>query len=499
MKVTSRSYDFLWLGIALFPLLIIVVLLPVQPHDYWWYLRLGKDVLQSGAVPAVDTYSSIQAGQPIVYQSWLSAVFLWLAYKTGAIPLTVLLVAALLGITYAMLWLLMREGGVGPRLAALLTLLAGLSGSNNWGVRPQLFAYPLFLAVLWILLKWQKQSVESSRFVGGLAPDRTIAPFKAKGKPLWLLIPLSWAWANLHGSFILFFILVGIAFVFGTGDRKKLFWVVLASLVVTLLNPRGLILWQSVIGTFTAPGIRDLSPEWLPPLNQGWQMNIFFAWLILLAPLAAFARRRLSAFEWILFLAFSWFALTGIRYVIWDLFIISVLTAFLMPEFIVKKFDQSQDAKIPSLNFALGVLFLLMPLMLLPGIRESWWKQSPPALDPQTPVVAADWLNQHPELPSPMWNDVVFGSYLIHATPSRSVWIDTRIQVIYTAKQAEDYLFVQSAQPGWDAKLKDEGVNLLFLASTQPSLVNAVQNSNEWCEQYQDKVAFIFSRCKPLP
>jgi len=59
----NRSYDFLWLGIALFPLLIIAVLLPLQPHDYWWYLRLGKDVLESGAVPAVDTYSWIQAGQ----------------------------------------------------------------------------------------------------------------------------------------------------------------------------------------------------------------------------------------------------------------------------------------------------------------------------------------------------------------------------------------------------------------------------------------------------
>jgi hypothetical protein len=77
--------------------------------------------------------------------------------------------------------------------------------------------------------------------------------------------------------------------------------------------------------------------------------------------------------------------------------------------------------------------------------------------------------------------------------------MDTRIQVIYTAEQAGDYLSVQAAQEGWEDKLKDEGVNLLFLASTQPALVKAVQNSNEWCEQYHDKVALIFSRCEPLP
>jgi hypothetical protein len=477
MKNSSCSYDFLWLSIALFPLLIIAVLLPVQPHDYWWYLRLGKDVLESGAVPVVDTYSSIQAGQPIVYQSWLSAVFLWLAYKTAAMSLTIFFVAVLIGLTYAMLWLLMRQGGIGPRLASVLTLMAGLSGSNNWGVRPQLFIYPLFLAVLWLLLKWQNH----------------------EHKFLWLLVPISLAWTNLHGSFILFFILVGLAFVFGAGDRNKLLWIALAALAVTLINPRGFVLWQSVIGTFTSPGIRDLSPEWLPPLNQGWQMNIFFAWLILLVPLAAFARRRLSIFEWMLFISFTWLALTGIRYVIWDLFIVSALTASLMPESIAQRFDQTQDAKIQSLNYGLGFVFLLIPLMLLPGVREGWWKESPPALDPHTPVAAADWLAVHPELPGPMWNDVVFGSYLIHATPSRPVSMDTRIQVIYTVKQARDYLSVQAAQEGWETKLKDEGVNLLFLASTQPALVKAVQNSNKWCEQYHDDVSFIFSRCVPLP
>ena len=196
MKINpSRSYDFLWLSIALFPLLIIAILLPIQPHDYWWYLRLGKDVLQNGVVPVVDTYSSIQAGQPIVYQSWLSAVFLWLAFKANGISSTILLVAVVIGITYAMLWAMMRQGGVGPRLATLLTIIAGLSGSNNWGVRPQLFIYPLFLAVLWLLLRWQNR----------------------EQKFLWLLVPLSWAWVNLHGSFILFFILVGLAFVFVEG------------------------------------------------------------------------------------------------------------------------------------------------------------------------------------------------------------------------------------------------------------------------------------------
>jgi hypothetical protein len=98
-----------------------------------------------------------------------------------------------------------------------------------------------------------------------------------------------------------------------------------------------------------------------------------------------------------------------------------------------------------------------------------------------------------------MWNDVVFGSYLIYALPSRPVWIDTRIQVIFTAEQADQYLSVQSARPGWDVFLQKKDVNLLMLAHTQPALLEAVQDSSQWCEQYHDDVAIIFSRCEALP
>ncbi len=477
MLKTSPSYNFLWMSIALLPLVGIALLLPLQPHDYWWYLRLGKETLLAGNVPIVDTFSAIQTGQPIVYQSWLSAVIFWLVYQTGGIPLTFFIAAVLISITYMLLWNLIRQAGVGARLTTFIVLLAGLSGSNNWSIRPQLFAYPLFLAALWALFKWQNR----------------------EDKYLWLLVPLGLAWANLHGSFILMFAPVGIALIFGTGDRKKLFWAALAALSVTLINPRGFILWISVLDTFISPSIRNLSPEWLAPRNEGWQLNIFFAWLLALAPLAAFARRRASAFEWMLFLAFSWLALTGLRYVIWDLFIIAILSGALMPESIVKRFDKIKNATIPALNYGIGAVFLIMPFIFLPGARVIWWKDAPPALARETPVAAAAWLAKHSELRGVMWNDVVFGSYLMHAAPDRPVSMDTRIQVIYTSEQAVEYLFVQSAQDGWEERLKDKGINLLFLARYQTVLVEAVQRSGQWCLQYQDETALIFSRCAPLP
>src|SRR5258706_10859884 len=114
-----------------------------------------------------------------------------------------------------MLWIIMRQSGVGPRLAYVLVMLAGLSGSNKWGVRPQMFTYTLFLVLLWVLLKWQDH----------------------KSTLLWLLPVLSLAWTNLHGSFILFFIIVGLALILGRGDRKQLLFVSLVSLAVSFIYP----------------------------------------------------------------------------------------------------------------------------------------------------------------------------------------------------------------------------------------------------------------------
>ncbi len=52
------SHHFLWLGLLLFVVFSIAFLLPILPNDFWWYLRLGGDILMNGEIPSVDTYTS---------------------------------------------------------------------------------------------------------------------------------------------------------------------------------------------------------------------------------------------------------------------------------------------------------------------------------------------------------------------------------------------------------------------------------------------------------
>jgi hypothetical protein len=473
----SRSYDFLWLSLALLFLLPIAFFLSITPHDYWWYVRIGKDILESGSVPTVDTFSYTYPGRPIFYQPWLSAVIFWLAHQAGGATLTFLLKGISIAITYSLIWMLVHDAGAEPKLATFLIIILGLSSSMNWSMRPQIFAYPLFAVTLFILWHWQK--------------GRDIL--------LWILPIASLLWANIHGSFILAFVLIGSALVFGVGDRKKLaLWLGL-SLAATFINPRGIFVWQFVPDMLTSPSDQLFATEWQPPVNAGWQMNIFFGWFLLFIPLAAFSPRRLSLLEWIWFLGFGWLALSGLRYVIWFMFIMAILTGALISELLKLEQPNALANSNPTFNFALSALILLLPLMMLPGIRESWWKDSPPPYhEGTTPIMATQWLSEHPDLPGPLFAEYTFSSYLSFALPSRLLWIDNRFNA-YPPEHWKKYQTISSARPQWESLLDKDKINLLLLSlHSQPFLVEEVKASGKWCEQYRDKDAVIFARCNPI-
>ncbi len=258
MKRRPDTFAFLWLALVLFIALCIAFLLPVTPQDYWWYLRVGRDTLASGGVPRLDTFTFTQAGTPVDYQSWGAGVIFYLIYRLGGLSLTVLLRGILVGLAYWLVWLTARRAGAGRLSAALVLFIAVLTSSNNWSMRPQLFAYPLFGLALFLLYRWQE----------------------GDKKVLWALPLISLIWVNLHGSFVMLILLTGAALVFGKGDRRTLAIALGGVLLATLINPRGPGAWAYVFNSLTAASSMQFSAEWLPPTNTGWQMNIFFLWLL---------------------------------------------------------------------------------------------------------------------------------------------------------------------------------------------------------------------------
>jgi hypothetical protein len=226
-------------------------------------------------------------------------------------------------------------------------------------------------------------------------------------------------------------------------------------------------------------------------------MNLFFGWLLLFIPLAAISPRKLTGLEWTWLLGFGWLALYGQRYVIWFVFLMAVQSACLLTSLVAQlKFaiqNKPTQAGIPALNITLGILFILLPFALLPGLREAWWADSPEALV-DTPVKAVGWLEENPTIPGPLWSEIGFSSYLEYALPSRPVWNDTRFEV-YPTGQWERYKAIYSGAWNWHSILDEEGINLLMVSKNkQAALLEALQTSSDWEQMHADEVAVLFKR-----
>ncbi len=151
--------------------------------DTQWHIATGRLIMETGALPLVDTMSHTHAGQPWIAKEWLSQLLLYAAYALGGwtavTAQTALCVAAAAGIVA---WRLFR---VLPPLAALLLLwVAMLSLLPIACARPHALALPVMALFAAMLLR---------------ATERD-------GEPPWLALPVLALWANLHAAFTLGFL-----------------------------------------------------------------------------------------------------------------------------------------------------------------------------------------------------------------------------------------------------------------------------------------------------
>ena len=430
LRKVENSQNALALGLVLFLILSIVLLMPIQPNDYWWYMRIASETANTGTIPHTEILSFSQFGQAAVYQHWLSGMLFWWTYKLGGLTLAGLLRGLSIGLFYTCLWTLLRKQGASRLMSCLILLLAALAGSNNWAMRPQVLVYPLFGLTVWLLYAWQEK----------------------ESRLIWLLPAITLVWTNLHSSFICLFLLAGAAVLFGKGNRRMLIQIIGVSLIGSLLSPYGIGSWQNALAIARSSSVSQFASEWQPPTNSGWQQNLFFLWLLVFPLMAGISSRKLSAVEWVWFLGFGWLALTGLRHGIWFTFLLAVFSAKLTGGLPVLRTRVTFTLANQSINWILAGFLILSPFALLPGLRQSWWKQSPPDLTANTPVDAAAWLKTQPDLPGQLWSDLAYSSYLSYVLPEREVWVYTRMEQ-FPADQWQEYKDISDGKPGWESVL----------------------------------------------
>ncbi len=479
------TLDHVWLATALILLALRPLLTPIRPHDFWWHMATGRLIVQTGAIPTVDQFSYTQAGQPFYNQGWLAQVLMYGLYQAGGLPLLLITQALVIVLAYGLLLriVVLRTGRL--RLGVGLVLLSMVVVFDNWLIRPQSYALPLFAAFLLILTEFRM----------------------GRANRLWLLPLLMILWVNIHGTFVLGLILIGLTFVGELIQRRwpeqqsayrlpfvayhqLVIWGSLTALAV-LLNPRGFSVIGYVRTLLSSSAVTTLVTEWAPPTPHTLGGALFFIFVLVCIVVLAAARKRPPVTDMLMFLPFLWLAFGGTRHIIWfdmvALPLVAVQLSTLLPEPFTRRSGGSS-----VLN---GLLIGVLMLMLVAGLP--WFKPAlfPPALgallSSDTPVAAVEALKSDPARPQRLFHTEGYGSYLIWAVPEQPVFVDPRIE-LYPYEQWADYIKLGQGNDV-NALLEKYAIDGLLLSKeTQKPLINAVRGDAAWTLRYEDDEAAYF-------
>jgi hypothetical protein len=380
--------------IAAFAAVLIVDLRNMLVTDGWMALLSGRVIAQHG-LPAHDTLTIWAHGRSWVDQQWLAQLALYELERLGGLLLVLLAHAALVVGALAGAAVLARRHGGSARSTtwvAIPVLLAYWPGATI--MRPQSFAYALFVAVLWLLLD----------------------DLERHSWRVFLALPLLVLWANLHGS-----VLVGAALVSGYAlvelvsslsrdprtVRPRSFVLLAAPWLCVLASPYATTLPHYYREIFSS-GFGSNVTEWAPTT-----LTLLYApmYLLVLGGLWLLGRTggKASAFEKLAFVGLSLLAFDAVRNIVW----LALFSLVLLPRLVDSLRAPAVEPR--RLNRILALAMLAAVLVAIVGVSfkpTSWFTYQYPAAAGDAAAAAAgahnrvfaneryaDWLMfEHPQV-----------------------------------------------------------------------------------------------------
>lgn len=501
-KQPLLSLDRIWIIAALTMFVLRPLLTPIPPNDFWWHMATGRLIIFQGAIPTLDSFSFTQAGVPFYNQSWLSQVVMYGLYQLGNIPLVLLVQAGVITFAYGLLLRLCIRRTQQLRLSVVIILIATLPLSfDNWVVRPQSYALPLFVVFLTILTEYRL----------------------GWNNRLWVLPLLMALWVNMHGSFVLGLALLGIIFV---GEALKAFsrvlrqpptndasehpvtpttpvlskqylvWGSLTALTI-LINPQGFEVIGYVRDLLGSSSVTSLVVEWAPPTIRDTNGLIFFVFLIGCGAIFTYARRHPDLTDVLLFVAFLWLALGATRNIVWFGLVATPLIAVQAATLFSSAKPAHKTIGSPLLNRMIVGLLAFLIFLALPWIKPAVFPETVGALLSEgTPTQAVEALNNLEERPQRLFHEMGYGSYLIWEVPDQPVFIDPRIE-LYPFDQWADYINLGQANNAGQILRTYAIDGLLLSKERQASLVDMVQDDPTWQNIYEDELTILFTKQGP--
>ena len=350
----------LWSYLAIGLPVLAALLAPMSTVDLTYQLRAGAEMLATGAIPARDTWTFTVAGTPWFDQQWGAQLILRLVEQLGGWTGLVLVRAGLTATIVGSVFYVARRRGLDARTAALLTLAAFVVAAPAMALRPQLFGLALFGLLLLV--------------------SSTCAT--SRPRVLWLAPVIVAVWANVHGSFFIGPLSLGLAWLADVGQRsgtaRRTLAVAALSVVAACITPYGPAVWAYAVGLSSNPGVTSLITEWQPTSLRTPAGILFFA--SALAVVAVLARRgRATDWPTLLWLA-AFFAIGAYaeRGVAWWALGGAVAVAGLIEP--AEARERTDPVLIRRVNAVTAVAIAVVAVVLLPiwrpldpGTRRTGW------------------------------------------------------------------------------------------------------------------------------
>ena len=459
--------------------------------DTGWHIRTGEYILAQHSVPTQDLFSFSKAGQPWFAWEWLTDVLFAGLFRIGGLKAIVLFGGVMICAYSTVLLRYAVWRGANGLLAACICLFAVGGSSMHFLARPHLFTLVLLPACLWLL--------EADR---------------RKNTPLlWLLVPITVLWTNLHGGFVIFIACLALL-VCGSATEAMLGrprWPAVrrysalfaACSAATVLNPFGIGLHVHILAYLRADWIKDLVQEFQAPTFRNEGQFQFEALLVAGLVLTGLLLRRQHVTEalWLLFLAHS--SLISVRHA--PLYA-AVAAPLIASELSVWWKNQAAERKKSSIlsilhqlgedltpNFGRASVWPAVAIVALVFVDApiKWPQDFPSEAFPiamvheNTKVLESGRL-----LTTDQWGDYIIYSFY----PRQKVFIDGRSD-FYGESLGTEYLHLLQGAYDWRVILDRWGFDVALLPVQWP-LVQILKLDPSWQVIKDDSHAILFRRLR---
>jgi len=440
--------------------------------DFGWHLRVGQEIAQTQLVPQVNYYNYTFSGNWVDHE-WLSNWALYEIYNSiGYIGLAVvfsLLIILVLILLNVLAHRIITKSSLIVYIVIFQTI--GLIASlPHLGIRIQEFGLLFILLLLIIIYSYQR--TKKWRFL------------------VWL-IPLFYLWSCWHASFLLGLLVLLMWLLIKIGERflfhyRKFNWIdyserltsrnlalvitfFLLSIGITFLTPYRQELY-SFLGGYGNTIYLSYIQEWLSQFSYPfvyWQL--FYLAIVVVALILYFFYNRQKINLWTVALVLLFFVLSfKSRRHFPLLFVVSFI--FLLESYI-KIFGNTRF----KINYWLKIYVLFCLIMAI-----SWqWLAINLNLRPETffsqdyPVQATEFLKSNPQYSNiNIFNDYVWGGYLIWVYPEKKLFIDGRLPQVRFANHTflEEYLDFFKENTNIKEKISDYNIGLIMIKSQDKEL-----------------------------